>query len=313
MGGSDGTRRLVNGLGLFSLGLGTTQLIAPDAVNRLVGVEDGVRSRAVQRWFGGVREVATGVGIESRRSPGIWLWTRVAGDVLDLGMLGGVLSNRERRPDARRRAGTAMATVAGLMVVDVLAALRPRRHRGVGGGTARGSRRAIEAKGAITINRPVGKVFSYWHDLENLPRFMAHLESVESLGGGRSRWRVAAPARVKLAWEAEVSEERIDELIAWRSLPDAKVTNWGAVEFRPAAGRRGTEVRVRLHYDPPGRRLGATIAKLFGESPDQQVKDDLRRFKQVLETGEVVRSEGSPEGTRALRQVAQRPARPAPN
>jgi uncharacterized membrane protein len=313
VGGSDRTRRLVDGLGLFSLGLGTTQLVAPDAVNRLVGVEDGERSRAVQRWFGGAREVATGAGIESRRRPGLWLWTRVAGDVLDLSMLGGVVGGQARRPDARRRAAMAMATVAGVLVVDVVAALRLRRDKGARKAKVEEPTRGIQAKGTITINRPVGEVFAYWHDLENLPRFMAHLESVESLGGGRSRWRAAAPARAEVVWDAEISDERIDEFIAWRSVPDAKVTNWGEVEFRAAPGRRGTEVRVRLTYDPPAGKLGARVAKLFGEAPDQQIHDDLRRFKQVLETGQVVRSEGSPEGTKTLRQIAQRPAQPVPS
>jgi uncharacterized membrane protein len=115
---------------------------------------------------------------------------------------------------------------------------------------------------------------------------------------------------VEIEWEAEISDQRINELIAWRSIGDASVTNWGEVEFRPAPGGRGTEIRVRLSYDPPAGKLGGTIAKLFGEAPDQQLRDDLRRFKQVLETGEVVRSEGSPEGTKIRRQLFQRPAQP---
>jgi uncharacterized membrane protein len=169
----------------------------------------------------------------------------------------------------------------------------------------------IEAKSSITINRPVAEVFAYWNDLENLPQFMTHLQSVTSLGDGRSRWRASGPAGVEVEWEAEISERRIDEYIAWRSVAGATVTNRGEVEFRPAPGKRGTEIRVRLTYHPPAGKLGATIAKLFGEAPDQQLRDDLRRFKQVLETGEVVRSEGSPEGPKTRRLMAQRPAQPA--
>jgi uncharacterized membrane protein len=205
----------------------------------------------------------------------------------------------------------AMAALAGVLVVDTVAAVRLIRRRAAR--RARATAPGIQAKGTITINRPAGEVFAYWHDLENLPRFMAHLESVESLGGGRSRWRAAGPERVAVAWDAEISDERIDEFIAWRSMPGAKVTNWGEVEFRPAPGRRGTEVRVRLNYDPPAGKLGTRVAKLFGEAPDQQVQDDLRRFKQVLETGQVVRSEGGPEGITALRKLAQRPAQPLPS
>jgi uncharacterized membrane protein len=170
---------------------------------------------------------------------------------------------------------------------------------------------SIDAKGAITVNRPVGEVFAYWQDMEHFPQFMAHLQSVQSLGGGRSHWRATGPADIEVEWEAEISDQRINELIAWRSVGGATVTNWGQVEFRPAPGGRGTEIRVRLSYQPPAGKLGAAVAKLFGEAPDQQVHDDLRRFKQVLETGEVVRSEGTPEGSKARRQMTQRPAQPA--
>jgi uncharacterized membrane protein len=139
---------------------------------------------------------------------------------------------------------------------------------------------------------------------------MAHLQSVEPLGGGRSRWRATGPVGVEFDWEAEVTDERINEFITWQSVGDATVENTGRVEFRPAPGNRGTEVRVHLTYRPPAGKLGHTVAKLFGEAPDQQIRDDLRRFKQVVETGEVVRSEGSPEGSTARRQLFQRPAQP---
>jgi uncharacterized membrane protein len=101
-------------------------------------------------------------------------------------------------------------------------------------------------------------------------------------------------------------------MIAWRSLPDAQVPNSGVVTFTPAPGNRGTEVRLRMQYDPPAGVVGATVAMLLGEAPNVQAKDDLRRFKQVLETGTVIRSEGSPEGPLARRMLNQRPAQPLP-
>jgi uncharacterized membrane protein len=168
----------------------------------------------------------------------------------------------------------------------------------------------MQAKAAITVDRPVEDVYRFWRDLTNLPSFMIHLASVETTGDGRSHWTANAPAGRTVEWDAEVVEDRPNQRIAWRSLEGADVANHGEVTFNPAPGGRGAEVRVELTYDPPGGALGAVVAKLFGEEPQQQVKDDLRRFKQVLETGEVVRSEGSPEGTRALRQVGQRPAQP---
>jgi uncharacterized membrane protein len=111
-------------------------------------------------------------------------------------------------------------------------------------------------------------------------------------------------------WDAEITHDEPGRLIEWRSREGARVPNSGSVRFAEAPGGRGTEVRVEIDYQPPGGRLGRTVAMLFGEEPQQQVRDDLRRFKQVLEAGEVVRSEGSPEGTETRRLIAQRPARP---
>lgn len=309
MGKSDGMRQLVEGLGLFSLGLGTAQLLAPGAMNRLIGVDDDAKSRAVMRWLGGAREVAAGVGIESRYRPDLWLWARVAGDMLDLSMLGAVLASPRRDLAGRSRAAVATAAVVGVTVADVVAAVRVRRN-GAQNGEQGKTMSDVEAKASITVNRPVEEVFVYWQNFENLPQFMAHLESVESLGEGRSRWRASGLAGVEVEWEAEVTDERINEFIAWRSVGGSTVENSGRVEFRPAPGARGTEVRVCLTYRPPAGKLGHIVAKLFGEAPDQQIRDDLRRFKQVVETGEVVRSEGTPDGPKARRQVFQRPAQP---
>ena len=147
----------------------------------------------------------------------------------------------------------------------------------------------------ITINRPRAEVYRFWRDLENLPRFMQHLESVQVIGGKRSHWIAKAPVG-KVEWDAEIIAEGDNELIAWRSLEGSEVRTEGSVRFLDAPADRGTELSVELEYDAPGGSLGAAIAKLLGEEPAQQVRDDLRRFKQVMETGEVVRSDGSLEG-----------------
>jgi uncharacterized membrane protein len=169
---------------------------------------------------------------------------------------------------------------------------------------------AIHLDAATTINCTPEEAYQFWRDFENLPTFMAHLESVRVLGPQSSRWTAKAPART-VSWDAELTGDKPSELIGWRSRPGASVPNAGSVRFRPAPGGRGTEVRVELAYKPPAGKLGAAFARLLGENPDQQVRDDLRRFKQVMETGEIVRSESSPGGTRAIRQAAQRPARPS--
>jgi uncharacterized membrane protein len=291
-------RRLGNSLGAVSLSLGTAQLVAPGAVNRLIGTEDDRKTRTVQRWLGGGRELAAGMGLRGTRQSALWLWTRVAGDALDLGMLG---SQRARRADTKRRATVATAAVAALALADLAAAVATSGDR---------RRREIHADGRITVNRPVGEVYRAWRNLENLPRFMVHLESVHHLGDGRSRWRAAGGAGIDVEWEAEIDSEHVDEHISWRSVGEATVRNSGRVDFRPAPGRRGTEIRVHLTYEPPGGKLGAGVATLFGEAPDQQLRDDLRRFKQMLETGEVVLSEGSPEGAKTRTHITERPAQP---
>jgi uncharacterized membrane protein len=168
----------------------------------------------------------------------------------------------------------------------------------------------MQAKSAVTVKRPVEEVYRYWRDLTNLPSFMVHLKAVEAIGDGRTHWTANAPAGRTVAWDAEVVEDQPNRRIAWRSLEGSQVANSGSVSFTVAPGGAGTEVRVELAYDPPGGALGKVVAKLFGEEPQQQISDDLRRLKQVLETGEVVRSEGSPEGTRFGRLVTQRPAQP---
>jgi len=171
-------------------------------------------------------------------------------------------------------------------------------------------RKPLHVRAAITVNKPVAQVYTFWRDLELLPLFMTHLESVRTTGTQTSHWVAKAPAGRTVEWDARIVDDRPDELIGWRSVEGGDVPNDGTVRFAPAPGGRGTEVRVELRYEVPGGKLGALVARLFGEEPEQQVRDDLRRFKQVLETGEVVRSEGSPEGTRTRRQLAQRPAQP---
>jgi uncharacterized membrane protein len=168
----------------------------------------------------------------------------------------------------------------------------------------------VHVKTAVTVRQPRARVYRFWRDFENFPRFMIHVESVQPTGDRHSHWVVTAPVGRKVEWDAEIVEERENELIAWRSLPGADVENEGAVRFADAPGDRGTEIHVDLRYAVPGGAATDLLAKLFGEQPEQQVKDDLRRAKQVLETGEVVRSEATPHGVGARGQVLQRPAQP---
>ncbi|MBA3893126.1 MAG: SRPBCC family protein [Gemmatimonadales bacterium] len=145
----------------------------------------------------------------------------------------------------------------------------------------------VRVEESVVINRPRADVYRFWRNLENLPRFMDHLETVTVLDERRSRWTAKGPAGSRVEWDAEIHNEIPNELIAWRSLEGSEVDNAGSVHFMPTENG-DTEVRVVLRYDPPAGRLGAAVARLFGEDPSHQVAEDLRRLKQVVEAGELV-------------------------
>jgi uncharacterized membrane protein len=154
----------------------------------------------------------------------------------------------------------------------------------------------VKVEESITVNKPAAELFRFWRNFENLGRFMDHLESVR-VEGHRSHWVACGPLGTRVEWDAEIINERPNEVIAWRSLPGSEIDTAGSVHFRPLPGDRGTEVRVSLKYDPPAGKVGAAVARLFGQSPQSRVREDLRRFKQFMETGEVATTAGQPRGT----------------
>ena len=296
--------RLARALGLFSVGLGLTQILAPRGVARAIGMEDDDRNRKTMLALG-VREIATGLGLLTRPRPARYAWGRVAGDAIDLAVLARAFS----KSNDRSRIAGAAAAVAGVAILDIVAGMR---LGGAANGTGGARRRAsgIRVTKAITINASPEEAYAFWRNLENLPRFMAHLESVRMMDQRRSYWKARAPLGATVAWAAEITEDRPNELIAWRSLEGADVPNSGQVRFVPAPVGRGVEVHVELTYEPPGGIIGATVAKLFGEEPSQQVDGDLRRLKQVLEVGEVVHSDSSiHRGFHAAQPAAGQPPR----
>lgn len=293
-------RKLVTRLGWASLALGAVPLVKPQEVARAVGVDDDPRAGVLVRAVGARELLHAGLLLAG---PVGTVWTRVAGDALDLALLGNAASGRS---GARRtRVLTTLSLVGAITVVDVYAAMRSARRQH--GGDRPGP---LELTASTTVNKSPDEVFAFWRNLEQLPRFMLHLQSVDDLGGNRSRWRANAPLRRRtVQWDAEITSEEAGRRISWQSLPGADVANAGTVHFAPAPDGHGTEVKVVLHYNVPGGRAGRAVARLLGEEPTQQVRDDLRRLKQVLETGDIVRTESLPEGTDARRQTAQGPAR----
>jgi uncharacterized membrane protein len=159
-----------------------------------------------------------------------------------------------------------------------------------------GGSAGIHVEESITINRPINEVFRFWRNFENLPKFMNHLETVSMREAGVSHWVARGPAGMRVEWDARVINEIDNRLIGWQSLEGAMVSTAGSVNFRETA--RGTEVRVHLQYNPPAGKLGAAVARLFGEEPSVQIREDLRRFKQLMETGEIPTTHGQPRGGR---------------
>jgi uncharacterized membrane protein len=293
---TDSTERRAKGLGWFSIGLGLAQIGAPRAVARFIGVNDDEETRNTMFAIG-LREITSGIGILSRPRPAGWVWSRVGGDLMDLALLGKAMKSDE---SDKGRVAAATAAVLGVTVVDFLTGQQLSKGsngRSEGsGGRGQGiveSAKGIRVKSAVTVGRPVSEVYGFWRNFENLPRFMSHLESVQVVDDRRSHWTAIGPAGMRVEWDAETVEDRPNELISWRSLPGGQVETAGYVRFRPAPGNRGTEIIVEMRYDPPGGVLGATLAKLFGESGQEVVTRDLRAFKNVLEVGEVVHSDSS--------------------
>lgn len=294
--------RLANGLGLFGIGLGIVELAAPRSVAHLVGVRDRIGTRTLLRVLG-MREILIGGAVLTQPETVNWLRARVGGDTMDLALLGRAFTSNAPR---RGQIAAATAAVVGVTILDLRCSAQLSRPEFKSGLTQK--KQPMDVTKVITVNRPAEDLYRFWRDFENLPTFMFHLESVHVTGDRRSHWKAKAPAGSAVEWDAEITEKVPNQLIAWRSLEGADVNNTGSVRFTPAPYGRGTEVRIELHYDPPAGVIGANIARLFGEEPGQQVQGDLRAFKQVMETGEVVRSEGNRGNARLMERPAQPPA-----
>ncbi len=145
----------------------------------------------------------------------------------------------------------------------------------------------IKIKKAVTVNAPAERLYSYWSRLENLPVLFDHVVSVKVLDDIHSHWTLKVPGGFTLEWDAEITTDRKNEMIGWVSLHGSDLDNAGYVRFERATGGRGTVVRVALQYNPPAGKLGAALATLFGERPEGLVEEALRKFKQMVETGEI--------------------------
>jgi uncharacterized membrane protein len=159
-----------------------------------------------------------------------------------------------------------------------------------------GGLRGIHVEESVTINRPLAELYRFWRDFENLPTFMNHLESVSTREEGVSHWTATGPAGMRVEWDARIINEVPNKVIGWQSLDGSTISTAGSVNFDEDP--HGTRVTVHLQYNPPGGRLGAAVAWMFGEEPNQTIREDLRRFKQLMEAGEIPTTKGQPSGRR---------------
>jgi uncharacterized membrane protein len=272
-------QRLAQALGWFSIGLGTAQLLAPRRVSRLVGAAE---YPFLMRLLG-LRELASGIGILTQRRRAPWAGARLAGDVMDLALLGNAMRNDGRRPS---RLVAATAAVAGVTALDVActAALAKRESAEYG----------FPVRHSLAVNRSPEELYRFWRNVANLPQFMKDLQFVTEQDDRRSHWVAKGPAGTNLEWDCQIIEDRPGELIAWRSLPGSGVRHSGRVQFDKAPAGHGSYVRVEIDCSPAGGLVGAGIARLLGRSPEQMVREDLRRFRQLMEAGEIPTTDGQP-------------------
>jgi len=274
-------------LGWFSVGLGMAQILAPRALGRMIGV--GNRSTVLRMC--GVREIVSGVGLLSGRAPATFAMSRVVGDVMDFALLGASLRSPRSNPTRVAAAATAVAGVAALDLYASKVELQSSMAE---------ARQDVPVHASLMINSAPDQVYAFWRKLENLSRFMSHLESVTELDERRSEWSARMPGGMQLRWQSEIVEDQPGRLLSWRTLPGSEINHVGSVRFEPGPGGQGTQVHVEIHYGMPGGPAAAKAASLVSMAPESMVTEDLRRLKQLIETGEIATTRGQPAGVRSM-------------
>jgi uncharacterized membrane protein len=266
------------GLGWFSVALGAAELVFPKTLARWIGADPDGAAPLILRLVG-IRELAVGASVLLQPRRPLPLWARVAGDAVDLALVG--LAATGRRTSPARLAVTATA-IAGVTALDVISSLRATREA---------ERLTDPVIFSVTINKPPREVYNFYRDLKRLPEFMDYLESVEELDAHTSRWTAKTPiGSTRVTWESEIVEDRPGEVIRWQSTKGSHLQIEGRVTFAKTPGRDMTEVRVEMKLGAMGVHPTALVAKLVA---GPQSKGDLRRLKQVMETGEVLYSDAS--------------------
>lgn len=291
-----GAAQMTSALGWMSVSLGMAALLKPRAVSQAAGLPDSKRTTRALRAVG-LRELSTGAGLLWQPQNAGWLWARFAGDAMDLGLL--AAAGRHGHRHRGDRLAIASAVVAGIAVLDLLAAWDRQSLSQAGSHTDEAFPGTLHVRQSLNIHRSPDDCYRFWRDVENFPNFMQHVDEVRMIDATRSHWKVRAPLGRQVEWTAELTSDVPSQQLGWRTLDDADIAHAGVVHFAPATGGRGTRVQVDLNYAAPLGKTGARIAQLLGEEPSLQVAQDLRRFKQLIETGEIPTTVGQSAGRRS--------------
>lgn len=158
----------------------------------------------------------------------------------------------------------------------------------------------IKVERAVTINCPADELYRFWRNFENAPRFMKDVESVQVIDNSHSHWMAKTPLGTTIEWDAEVIDERENRLISWRANGWTIAPSAGTVRFEPATGGRGTVARLELEYKQLKGPIGTALAKFLGKIPENEARDDMRNFKELMEAGEIATTKGQPTGQRSF-------------
>jgi uncharacterized membrane protein len=278
-------------LGILSLALGAGAVLMPRRLARLSGLEPS------RKWLPlvGLRELTAGIGLLATQDATPWLWSRVVGDGMDLAViLSSLLSPNNPR---KTSAAVTTAIVAAITAIDIRESLRSSPSSDDARTTA-----APDAlvSSSVIISKSPQECYGYWRDVSNMTRISPLVVSITVLDPRTSRWVIESPLGRKVEWESKITADTPGERISWRSVDGGGLYHAGVVSFSRATGGRGTLVNISMHIRIPGGAAGMGLAKLLGADPHSEVREDLRRFKQLLEAGEVPTTQGQPSGRRSV-------------
>ncbi len=276
------THRLARALGWFSVGLGLTELVSGEELDRYLGTG---HHEGTLRLFG-LRELGAGAVILAQREPNAAsVWSRVGGDVMDLLFLGRALEAQKNKAKLERLT-FATATVAAITALDIYCAWQlgytPRT------GEAEEDAHVGRAETNTTIDGTPEELYKLWRNPKTLPQVMGHFATVTAKSDDHALWTVHGPAGTTLEWESQIVQEEPDRFyLRWYSLRGAKIPNGGSIQFTPATGSRGTVATLKVDFNPPGGSFGKAAAKALGMVPQALALKALRRFKSLAETGQI--------------------------